>query len=367
MFSTIIEIERSIPSLQYWINPLYEGTITRFDKDVLKKEVNLPEDWKKDFPDFNYQYEHLLKLLEDSNPTDTPIHKLINNETAEHFNAVWLDYYRLFQIILEKFGSKKEPTNNKTVKRKLNLTKYMCITEDKILNSIHINCEPAVLASLNHYVRTKFKYPWEWLITFDIKRFKEYKINKKVSPKVNDPFDEIPKQCGLFLGVEGDGDFTNINNIRSLDFTANLFTSCAKTNNNSDILANIICMCYTLQKEGFAIIQLDITKQNCSFMIGIIYLLSCMFQTASIVNLRKLYFVGFNFKGLVKTYLIRLTKLLPYYRHLKGLTPALFVRNSVPSKILSLIATVLIKKYDTNDEKKLEILKLNKECKIFNQ
>lgn len=360
----------SVPTLQHWINPTYEGLISRFDKEVLKQVVNLPEDWMEDFPDHNYKYPHLSKLLGNQSVDGSPINKLPGSQTAEKFDATWLDYYQLFRDELENFGVKKATKSDEPKKRKPGLTRYMRITESKILSSIHINCEPAVLSSLNHYIRTQFRYPWEWLITFD-SEFDSKKAYLNLPPKADDPFDEHPKQRGIFQGVDGDGDFTSLNNIRSLDFPANLFTFSGEKVNNGNtsvqLLASVVCMCYTLQKEGSAIIQLDIGVENCTFIVGLMYLLSCIFHKAEIIRLRRFYFHGSNFKGLAKTYLARLTKLLPYYRDLKGSIPALFVRDAIPSTMISYLGMAFGRKYDSKEEQKIEIFELQTHHRIFTQ
>jgi hypothetical protein len=376
MLRTPISTGNTIPTLPFWINPVYEGIISRFDKDELDLDVNLPECWMDDFPNHNYKYTHLTKLI--STLVDgSPIHKPTGYQTAEKFDATWLDFYQLFSDELSKFGIKKSNSQKKqkddqkeqkeqkeqkdVKKRKPGLTRYMRVTEGKILNSIHINCEPAVLASLNHYIRTQFRHPWEWLITNTIKE-KTY-IN--MPPKADDPFDEHPKQRGLYYGVDGDGDFTSLNNIRSLDFPANLFTSCITntTNASVQILGSIICMCYTLQKEGSAILQLDL--QNCTFIVNVLHLLSCIFQTAEIIQLRRFYFHGIGFKGLAKTYLAKLTKLLPYYRDLQDTVPALFERDAIPSSIISSLGMAFSRSYDSSTEQKIEIYELQPHHRIF--
>lgn len=374
MLKSTITIGGTVPTLQHWINPTYEGLISRFDKEVLGQEVNLPEDWMDDFPDHNYKYPHLSKLLGSQSGVDgSPIHKPPGSQTAEKFDATWLDYYQLFRDELATFGAKKAPKKEDEQKKsKPGLTRYMRITEGKVLNSIHINCEPAVLASLNHYIRTQFRHPWEWLITFNTSSYGKTYLN--LPPKADDPFDEHPKQRGIYPGVDGDGDFTSLNNIRSLDFQANLFTSSTlltstngeKVNLSVQLLASVICMCHTLQKEGSAIIQLDVGVENCTFTVGIMYLLSCIFHKAEIIRLRRLYFHGSNFKGLAKTYLTRLTKLLPYYRNLQGSIPALFVRDAIPSAMISSLGMAFGRKYDSVEEQKIEIFELQPHHRIFN-
>lgn len=364
MIKSAISVGGTVPSLQHWINPTYEGLISRFDKDVLAEEVNLPEEWMDDFPDYNYKYTHLSKLLDTKSTIDgSPIYKPNGYQTAEKFDATWLDYYQLFKDELSTFGTKKvAKKDDEPKKRKPGLARYMRVTEGKVLNSIHINCEPAVLASLNHYIRTQFRNPWEWMITFD-STFDPNKSYLNVPPKADDPFDEHPKQRGIYQGVDGDGDFTSLNNIRSLDFPANLFTSTGNT--SVQLLASVVCMCHTLQKEGSAIIQLNVNPENCTFIVGLMYLLSCIFNKAEIVRLRKFYFHGSNFKGLAKTYLARLTKLLPYYRNIKGNIPALFVKDAIPSAMISALGMAFGRKY--NSEEKIEIFELQPHHRIFTQ
>jgi hypothetical protein len=164
---TNITLQTSLPSLQYWLNPNYVGRISEFDFNELGIDVNLPGNWLDDFPDHNYKFLSLVKLIpvlgnSEDNVGEAPVEPGI---AAEKFSSNWIDYYSLFSESLKTFGTKKAVTKKNSdgevkKERKPTLTRYMRVTESKVLKTLHLNSNHSTLASLNHFIRTRFTYPW---------------------------------------------------------------------------------------------------------------------------------------------------------------------------------------------------------------
>jgi hypothetical protein len=319
-----IAINASLPSLQHWIKPVYEGKISEFDHDVLGITINMPDDWVIDFPNNNYKFNALIKLL----AAVVPVTNNIIIKEAEMVDSTWLDFYELYNDLLSTFN---KPKKREPGAKKPTLSKYMRFTDGKVLKSFHMNCTPSTLAALNHFVKTKLLTPWEWVAA-----------STTILPPVNmpdkldDPFGE-EKQTGVFYGIDGDGDFTSLNNIRSLAVEVNLFTSSVGSS-NVQLVASIVCMAKTLLREGTAIIQItDIKPLN----ISNILILSSIFKKIELVQLSNLYIVGTGFKGITKTYLTRLIHILGFVRDMtSSYIPGIFPRSEIPSGLVMKLSSI---------------------------
>jgi len=376
MLRTDITIGSALPSLQHWINPNYEGCISEFDFNELGVSVNLPANWLIDFPDNNYKFTALLKLLPSANTVvgELDITKIIANTAGEKISSYWLDHYALFSECLKTFGAKKKAVPKKDAPaqksepRKPTLTKYMRVTESKVLKTLHLNSDHATLAALNHFIRTKFTYPWEWLITASTPI-----SGLDVIKKTDDVFDEkVTKQTGVFLGIDGDGDFTNMNNIRSLDSDVNLFTFDPNPEKNliAQLIGAIVCMSKTLSREGHAIFHIKIDTINASPMVSILFIIACSFKHVELIQLKGLYVYCREFTGISKLHTMRLQKILPYVRDIDDTyVPSIFTRDQIPSTLimkLSMIFSRMMPVEWTDDTiKKLELAELKPHHKIF--
>jgi len=319
-----ITIEDSLPSLQHWIKPVYEGKISEFDHDVLGITINIPDDWINDFPNNNYKFSSLIKLL----PSVVPINNNIAIKEAEMVDSSWLDFYELYNDLLSTFN---KPKQNSSATKKPTLSKYMRFTDGKVLKSFHMNCTPSTLAALNHFVKTKLLTPWEWVATSTTAL---PPVN--MPDKLDDPFGN-DKQTGIFYGIDGDGDFTTLNNIRSLTVDVNLFTASIGSS-NVQFLASIVCMAKTLLRDGTAIIQItDIKPLN----VSTILILSSIFKKIELVQLSNLYIVGTKFKGITKTYLTRLTHILTFVKDItSSYMPGIFPRSEIPSQLIMKLSSI---------------------------
>jgi len=320
-----ITINKPLPSLQKWLNPNYEGSISKFDHNVLCMSITLPNDWIIDFPNNNYKFTALIKLL----PENIPVSPSVGLKDIEMLDNGWLDFYELYNWLLASFNKAlpKQPGAKKPT-----LAKYMRFTDGKVLKSFHMNCQPSTIAALNHYVRTKLLTPWDWLLTSRT-LFPEVVLPEKLE----DVFGEQKKQTGVFYGIDGDGDFSNLNNIRSLDLDVNLFTASVGSS-NIQLVASIVCMANTLLREGIAIIQItDIKHINVSLLL----ILSNIFKKIELVQLCNLYIVGTGFKGIAKTYLTRLTKILAFVREIEPpYIPGVFPRSDIPSELIMKLSII---------------------------
>ncbi len=217
----------------------------------------------------------------------------------------------------------------------------MRYTEGKVLNSFHYNYTAPVVASLNHYVRTRMNVPWEWLAT-SVSTLRQAGLRDNFSHLKNeDHFGEKVRLQGLFAGVDGDGDFTKDNNIRCLNTGSQLFTACVGIS-TKQFIASVICMAKTLLREGTAIIQMDVCPGTLSSFINVIHILSCVFKKVEIVRGIGLYVVGRGYTGISKIYLNRLLNILTYIRDINDeCVPAIFEKSTIPSELITKLSIAL--------------------------
>jgi len=331
-----ISINSTIPSLSNWLNPNYEGPISEFDYNELDANVNLPNNCLEDFPIFNYKLTPLVKLLTTTLSKSTGnISITLPGANAEFVDSTWIDFYNIFEDYLPTFSIKKN-TPKKTddkVTRKPTLTKYMRITSGKVLKSFHLNCTNSTISALNHYIRTKFAYAWEWTAV-PANSLK----NIIIPSKSDDAFDDNQTITGVYHGIDMDDDFTNINNIRSLDFEVNLFTTSQAS--PIQLISSIVCMSKMLSKDGTAILQIQFTADNATIMINCILLLTSIFKKVEFVQLHDTYLYCREFKGLSKIYLERLIKILTYVRGISNTLPNLFIKSEISTALIAKMSLI---------------------------
>jgi len=331
-----ISINSTIPSLSNWLNPNYEGPISEFDFNELDADVNLPSNSLEDFPNFNYKLTPLVKLLTTTLSKNNPknISIALPESNAEFVDSTWIDFYNIFEDYLPTFSIKKTPKKiDDKVARKPTLTKYMRITSGKVLKSFHLNCTNSTISALNHYIRTKFAYAWEWTAV----PYNSLK-NIIIPSKSDDAFDDNHTITGVYHGIDMDDDFTNINNIRSLNFEVNLFTTSQASPIN--LISSIVCMSKILSKDGTAIIQLQFTAENATIMVNCILLLTSIFKKVEFVQLHDTYLYCREFKGLSKIYLERLIKILTYLRGCSNTLPNIFIKSEIPIALIAKMSLI---------------------------
>lgn len=331
-----ISINSSIPSLTHWLNPNYEGPISEFDYNELHIDVNLPANSLEDFPNFNYKLTPLVKLLTSTlSKNTTNMTVTLPESNAEFVDTNWTDFYNLFEDYLPTFSIKKTDTPVKktdTPVKKPTLTKYMRITNGKVLKSFHLNCTNSTISALNHYIRTKFAYAWEWTAVPANNSLK----NIIIPSKSEDAFDDNNTITGIYHGIDMDDDFTNINNIRSLNFEVNLFT----TSQTNHLISAIVCIGKILSKDGTAMIQIKFTPENATIMINCILLLTSIFKKVEFIQLHDTYLYCREFKGLSKIYLERLIKILTYVRSFSNNIPNLFIKSEIPTALTTKMSLI---------------------------
>lgn len=334
-----ISINSTIPSLANWLNPNYEGPISEFDYNELNEDVNLPINWLEDFPNFNYKLTPLVKLLTTTlSKNNTKSVSIVLQANAEFVDSTWIDFYNIFEDYLPTFPIKKkvlDKNGEEKVTRKPTLTKYMRITSGKVLKSFHLNCTNSTISALNHYIKTKFAYAWEW-IAVPANSLK----NIIIPSKSDDAFDDSQTLTGVYHGIDMDDDFTNINNIRSLNLEVNLFT--ISNTNTVHLISSIVCMSKILSKDGAAIIQIKFTAENATNLINCILLLTSIFKKVEFIQLHDTYLYCREFKGLSKIYLERLIKILTYVRSIPKteVLPNIFLKSEIPTALIAKMSLI---------------------------
>ena len=292
---------RRLPPTSKWLDPSYEGEISEFDFE-LGKNINFPKNWQTDFPTYDYKISELKKIDYASN--NSMQEELIKKFNIEHINELWIDFYEIFNDVLNPILAKSSKRRNRT----------------KAYRSFHVN--PDAAYALNHLVKTKHQgLFWEWIVTG--------KRTLGIAPYVESELYKRYPKCWTF-GAECDGNTESVDNIRSIANTVDnvqLFTAQLS-------LGTVLCMSQILSHEGIAVFSMD---QIDTFKFCLIYILACGFETINIAQTNSnsgcLYFVCENFKGISKSHINQMEKILKFTKNLE-VRPAIFPKNKIAPEFI---------------------------------
>lgn len=287
---------RRLPPTSKWLNPSYEGEISEFDFE-LGKNINFPKNWQTEFPTYDYKIYEFEKIDYASN-NDSMLEELIKKFNLEHISELWIDFYEIFNDVLNPILSKSSKRRNRT----------------KAYRSFHVDSDATY--ALNHLIKTKHQgLLWEWTVTG--------KRSLGLAYVESELYKRYPK-CWNF-GAECDGNTESVDNIRSVANTVDnvqLFTAPLS-------LGTMLCMSQILSHEGVAVFSMD---QIDTFKFCLIYILACGFETITIARPNsksdRIYFVCENFKGIAKSHIERLEQILKFTKDL-AVRPAIFPKNKI--------------------------------------
>ncbi len=278
---------RKLPPISKWLDPNYEGEISFYTSGT---DINFPKDWRTDFPNYDYKISEFEKI--DYSSDYSWCEDLIKKFNTEHTSEIWIDFYEIFTDVLNPILSKSAKRRNRT----------------KLYRSFHVDTD-AVYA-LNHLIKTKHQgLFWEWVVT---------------GKRDSDLYKRYP-QCWTF-GAECDGNMQSVDNCKSIGNmidNVQLFTAVLD-------LGSILCMSQILAHEGVAVFAMD---QIDTFKFCLIYILVCSFETVNVVRPNRMYFVCENFKGISKSHIERLERILRYTKDLEEM-PAIFEKNKIASEFI---------------------------------
>lgn len=367
-----------LPAVSSWLNPSFSGP-----GDLLlpqHKSKNDPKNWKKDFPDYIYKYDELLKIKTElnttkhlldafrKNPKDSAAYDTMSDLVRPHdslrgargvlvqeFNAeivtnAWLKMFEAMLFvdpILEKINKKRD---------------------DKHFNSMHIAEAPGnFMLAINHYLRTN--YPlivWEWIAN----SYRDVLAYSRDSDPASFNSHYLEDQYGLIqqykdrwiFGADAEGDITSVANLRTFHqevqkrFGGELhfMTSDVKyvpLQNNFDEEENInvpvhmghlLCALMCLAPGGAMMLKEFTFFEPQS--VSLLYLMACCFEQLLIVKPEtsrpansEVYIVGVKYKGnLTPVQIEHLLNVMNYVRYLntEDGSPSLFLQSDIPKEFV---------------------------------
>lgn len=363
-----------LPLAHKWLTPKYHGSGDFLVRSYSGGDAgNDPNNWRQDFPEYDYQYPDLLQIKKEINNSKKQLDKLSSNDLKQYaaitartrlhdtlrgkrgklaitYNAevvtnAWMKMYEMMQSIdpiLEKIAAKK--TN-------------------KIFQSVHFAEAPGnFMLAINHYLTSNHpEIDWEWYAN-------SYRdTGRKIYLEDNyGLMRKYPKKW--WFGSDGDGDITSPDNIRSFAHQAervgrfHLMTSDVKyvppdVNYDEEEAINIpvhlghvLCALVTLKKEGSMILKhLTLCESQ---TVSLLWILACCFQQLYIVKPEtskpansEVYIVGHGYKKNITSIEINhLYNILRYCRYMNDGTgsPSIFLREDIPTEFVQMIVDAMI-------------------------
>lgn len=376
MFIFNLNIEKSkLPPIQNWLNPQYNG----YGDSIINNEINIrynnPVEFKKDFVDYIYSYDKLIKLKNLLNKEKKSLDKIndSSNNIANFFRLT--NCFRPYDLLrgsqgklVQEYGA--EIVTNAWLKMYENtifldeILEKINKSQNKVFNSIHLAEAPGnFILAINHYIKTNHPtIQWNWRAN----SYKNLYEKDKNIYYLNDAYGLMKKyQDKWMYGADGDGDITSISNIYSFqqDISADikhnihLITSDVKyqpkninyneeENYNIPVhMGHILCTLTLLSKGGVMILKEFTFFESSS--ISLLYLLYNCFKQLLIVKPEtskkansEVYVVGIGYKNnLSKIQIDRLFNIMRYIQKLnneKG-SPAIFRKDDIPDDFIEQI------------------------------
>lgn len=233
-----------LPGLSSWLNPNYPGSgVILVEKTAPSgAKYHNPKNWRKDFPDYTYQFDALQNIKKELNKVKQTIDPwkkdpktarfyerltdmvrfhdvlrgrrgiLVQEFGAEIVTNAWLKMFELMMFvdpILDKLA-KKRPSND---------------DDKRIFYSMHIAEAPGnFMLAINHYLRTNYPtLDWEWMANSYRDLYSSSLATKDQGGEFIGAARYLPDQYGLIkqypknwiFGADGDGDITSVANLRS--------------------------------------------------------------------------------------------------------------------------------------------------------
>jgi cap2 methyltransferase len=358
-----------LPPINRWLAPHYSGIQSELLGWDSQAGISLtpPRNWKKDFPDYVYDYPEMMEIKAQLNRVkqkQDPISAdprlrdkylriadmvrahddlrgkngiLVKRYGAEIVTNAWLKMYELMNFLQPQLAKCKKP-----------------------FHSFHIAEAPGnFLLAINHKLRTDYSsVEWDWLANSYWDLYSSGNVHY------------LEDQYGLIrafpdkwiFGADGDGDITSPANLRSFSQTVRerfpngcqFMTSDVKyvpIDVNFDEeerinlpvhLGHLLCALLTLEKGGTMILKEFTLFEGPS--VALVYLMSCCFKQVRIVKPEtsrpansEIYIVGLGYqKNLSQLQFEALYNIMEYIRYLNtdAGSPAIFLQSDVPKSFV---------------------------------
>jgi cap2 methyltransferase len=392
--------KHKLPPVSQWFLPNFSGIGDAYFSAYIKEPYSNPKNWKKDFPNYDYQipkcqqlkhklneskkqldsiyadkqqwkiYDRLTDVVRLHEDLRTPTGVIAKKYKAEIVTNAWLKMYELCTL-LDPIFKKYEPAKNSK--------------DQKVFHSFHIAEAPGTfLLAMNHYIANHFPLmDWKWLAN----TYRDL-YSAGLGQYLKDEYGLIEKFKNQWeFGACGDGDITAPENLRAFKLAIDkklgslqFITSDVKfvppeinfdeeENINIPVhMGHLLCALLCLEKGGTMILKEFTYFETPS--ICLLFLAAALFDQLLLIKPEtsrpansEIYIVGFGyhkekFSDVMSEHLL---KVLGYIRNLAKLTgsPSLFAKDDLPTDYVKRIEEVM-----TNVSSR-EIVQINRNIELF--
>lgn len=371
VFDISAKKEWKLPPIGAWLAPRYNGPISDFSSTP---EATLPQNWKKDFPEYVFAYPKLQEFKVQLNTAKQKIDLVHTQGAVDKYDQI-TDIIRVHDELRGKRGVLVREYNAEIVTNAwLKMFELMTVvspvldkvakSSNKQFNSFHFAEAPGnFMLAINHYIHTTYpSIEWSWLAN----SYRDLYVKNDEVPYFTDQYGLMAKYPQRWIyGADGDGDITSPANIRSFAQVVHekfggvvqLMTSDVKyvppvinyddeENINLPVhLGHMLCAIVTLSKGGTMILKQFTLFEAPS--IALLFLMSQCFKQLMIIKPEtsrpansEVYIVGREYKkNLTPVQLDRLIDVMQYIRFLNTFagSPCLFKQDAIPQGFVDLI------------------------------
>lgn len=374
-----VGLRPNLPPVTDWLRPKYSGPgdlISRQESNTVPGDLNDPQHWKEEFPDFNYTFDENIELKQQLNAAKNKITPIRENPADDRkFNAIstacnrYEDLRGRRGVLVRNYGA--EIVTNAWMK----MYECMSLLEEPLLaritksrnakefNTFHIAEAPGnFMLAINHYLYSHHSnIEWSWLansyrdlytksITGDPRLANSHYLEDAYGLIAGNPDRWI-------FGADSDGDITSTANIKSFAHTVertyggtglHFLTSDVKfvpieVNYDEEEFQNVpvqmghmLSSLATLRKGGVCMLK-EFTFFEAPKM-SHLYLLANCFEKVQIVKPvtsrpanSEVYVFGIGYrKNLTELQMDALYDAMEYVRFLTDESPSIFKRSDIP-------------------------------------
>ncbi len=409
--------KNKLPAVSSWLNPNYTGSgDLRVSQELGKSEEQDPQNWKKDFAVYTWQYPKLQEIKEKLNKTKHMMDEFRKNPTDDQRFSQFTDAVRPHDALRGKQGILASEYNAEIVTNAyLKMYESMLFVdpmlekkskarddEGRVFRTLHIAEAPGnFLLAINQYLKTNYAtLSWDWFAS----SWRNINMSAKdpaASAASNTHY--LEDQYGIIaghkdkwiFGADGDGDITSTGNLRSFQQTIektfagklDLMTSDVKyvpmeVNfdeeeyiNKPVHMGHLLCALMCLEKGGSMLLKEFTFFEAPS--VCLLYLAACCFDQLMIIKPEtsrpansEVYILGIGYKkNLTPFDMERLLNILNYIRPLNNEhgSPAIFQKKDVPQDFVDQVIEMSQKMAQSQIdqlEKNIALYKKNKNTPI---
>ncbi len=227
-----------LPPESHWLNPKYSGEgdnllntlLESRGKSKKESEFQNPLNWKKDFPDYVYQFDEFQQVKTDLNNAKRKLDKIYQDSREIKLYGTITDLTRIHDELRTKNGRLVKEYGAEIATNAWMKMYELCLLMDSIFkkyskskpfNSFHIAEAPGTfMLAINHYLQNHYpRIEWKWLANSfrDLfSRSSQRDVELQNTHYLVDDYGLIKKYYQNWLfGADGDGDITSPSNIKS--------------------------------------------------------------------------------------------------------------------------------------------------------